>query len=246
MRISAITTLQDSAGPYEVEVYECENPQRIILGVHGNGVRRWDGEKFYYALAEHFTDSVVVLVDQNQPESDGCRLNSLDIAISRNQTALNDIRQKYPKTPIYIVGHSMGAGVAAMLDTQPSNNYVLVAPAVGAQCQKYIARYGQTIVDGMIVTTSDGLYKNITKEFMDSVKTIKWQDVYAQLLQTNRTVHVFESGADEILDDERFELRGMPFTSYIIIDGASHNLSGEYFSDFASMLQVLFDKHLQT
>ncbi len=68
---------------YEFEIFDHLTPKTVIVCAHGNGVRRWDGEKFFYAVAEHFADSAVLLVDQNQPDGDGVRLNPLSILKSR-------------------------------------------------------------------------------------------------------------------------------------------------------------------
>lgn len=239
-RQSNISKHSDTSGDYEVEIFDCKNPERIIVGVHGNGVRRWDGEKFYYQVAEEFTDSVVVLVDQNQIEGDGCRLNSIDIMAARNQKAVEKALAEYPELPIWIVAHSMGCGITSQLDTEGLTGIIFVAPGVGTQVAKYIERYGEDILQGKVIKTSDGLTKNISKEFMDSVKDIKWQDEYQALIDRFSPVHVFESGDDEIVDEERFELREMPFTSYKVIERAKHNFTGEHSQKLFSAIKELF------
>lgn len=239
MRKSEIIKLQDSCGIYEQEIFHAENPKVVIIGIHGNGVRRWDGEKFFYQVAEYFTDSIVVLVDQNQLEADGCRLNSVDIMAERNQKALAEARRQFPDLPVWLVAHSMGCGITSLMDVSGVDGIVFVAPGVGNQVEKYIKRYGADIVEGKVITSSDGLYKNISKEFMDSVAGINWQEKYASLIKKHANVHVFESGADEIVDEERFELRNMPFASYAIINGAKHNFAGKYSAELFSKIEKL-------
>lgn len=238
---STITTFSDSAGDYEQEVFDCSNPKAIIIGVHGNGVRRWDGEKFYYQVSEHFQNCAIYLIDQNQPEKDGCRLNSLFVMVSRVQKAVSSAKTQHPQVPIWVIAHSMGCGVAALLDTAGISGFIFVAPAVGAQTEKYIKRYGPDIINGKVVKTTEGFYKNISKEFMDSVANIKWQKTYSELLSRFPAVHVFESGADEIVDEERFELREMPFASYQIIEDAPHNFHSKYSTELFRKIDSLLD-----
>ncbi len=85
MRQSSVTTNQDKAGDYEVEVFDCVKPKGVIVTAHGNGVRRWDGEEFFYAVAEQYPNYVVMLIDQNQLYEDGCKLNDLQIMVDRVQ-----------------------------------------------------------------------------------------------------------------------------------------------------------------
>jgi len=133
----------------------------------------------------------------------------------------------------------MGCGISALLNTSNIDGMMLIAPAVGSFKDKYAARYGSDVINGKIVKTSDGLTKNISKEFIDSVWHIKWQDEYTKLIDLFAPVHVFESGDDEIIDEERFELRKTPFTSYTIIKGAKHNLSGKYSEELFSNIDKL-------
>lgn len=228
MRKSIVYKHVDSAGEYESEIFDCDMPKAVIIGIHGNGVRRWDGKKFFYQVAEHFSDCIVALVDQNQQLEDGCKLNSLDIMVERNQNVLSVIKEKFPSLDVWIVAHSMGCGVTALMDTTGITGVIFVAPGVGNQVEKYIERYGANVVNGIRTETTDGLVKYISKEFMDSVRGITWQDKFSQLIEKHSNVHAFESGADEIVDDERFELRAMPLASYTIIEGTPHNFSGQY------------------
>ncbi len=61
-RDSMIMTNQDIAGTYETEIFECETkPRGVIVCAHGKGVRRWDGEEFFYQVADHYAEYVVIL-----------------------------------------------------------------------------------------------------------------------------------------------------------------------------------------
>ncbi|MCA9325393.1 alpha/beta hydrolase [Candidatus Saccharibacteria bacterium] len=227
MRQSEIITQTDGAGEYEVEVFDCENPKSVILCVHGNGVRRWDGERFFYAVADHYSDRIVILVDQNQTYMDGCQLNPLEIMVSRVQGIVDMATKDYPNIPKIVMGHSMGCGIATQLDTTSVDRMVFVAPVAGDFMGKQINRYGPEVEQGMVVKTSDGLTKFLTKEYVASFKGIVWEDEYRKFLQKYHEVYVFESGDEEIVGEERLTHRDMPFAEYTIIPGAKHNLAGE-------------------
>ncbi len=230
MRKSEVIKLEDSAGKYEQEIFHSDDPKIVIVGIHGNGVRRWDGEKFFYQVAEEFSDCAVFLVDQNQTEENGVRLNSLDTMVTRNQELIKTAKSRYPESEIWIISHSMGCGINARLDLSDISGSIFVAPTAGDFATKYTARYGDDVWFGKIVKSRSkaGTSKNITKEFMDSVKSIDWDKEYKELLSKYPNIHVFESGAEEIVGEERFELRDMPFASYDIIEGAKHNFEGSH------------------
>jgi pimeloyl-ACP methyl ester carboxylesterase len=227
MRSSTIITKKDSAGPYEVEIFEAPSPKSIVVCSHGNGVRRWDGERFFYEVANHYPVQTFLLVDQNQPMNDGCKLNELAIMVSRVQGLIALAQQKYPGIPITILGHSMGCGIVTRLDLSGVAKIIFVAPAAGNATQKLIERYGPKVADGLLIKTSDGLTKLVSKEYFDSVQGIVWEEEYKKLLQNYKDVYVFESGDEEIVGDERLAHRDLPFADYKIISGATHNYAGE-------------------
>ncbi len=233
MRTSAVTVYTDAAGYYEVEVFDYAEPRSVVICSHGNGVRRWDGEHFFYAVAEHYPDRAFLLVDQNQPYQNGCKLNGLDVMVARVQSLIDIAQRDYPGNPIIVMGHSMGCGVAAELDLSAVEKVIFVAPSAGDQSAKLFKRYGEDIADGKVVTSSDGLTKYVTKKFYDSVQGIVWEDEYKKLLAHYSSVHAFESGDESIVGEERLVHRTMPFAGYKIIPGAKHNYTGK-------PLQLLF------
>ena len=241
-RDSTITTHYDSAGEYEVEVFDTPQPKRVIVTAHGNGVRRWDGQYFFHRLADHYTDSAVLLVDQNQPDGDGVRLNPFPVLVARVQSLIATAKILHPSTPIVIIGHSMGCAVTALLsDLSGVTAIVFVAPAAGEQEQSLIRRYGADIVHGKAVKTSDGLRKVIPAEYVASVKGLVWEDAYANLLNRFSPVYAFEAGEEEVLGEERFAHRHLPFAKYDIIPGAKHNLEGAPLTEFFSRLDHLIN-----
>jgi len=227
MRKSTVTAQTDSAGLYETEVFEVPKPRAIVVCSHGNGVRRWDGEHFFHHLAEHYPQHTFLLVDQNQPIDDGCKLNDLSIMTARVQGLIALARQNYPDVPVVVIGHSMGCGIVSQLDLSGVAKAIFVAPAAGDAAQKLIERYGPDVANGKLTKTKDGLTKLVSKEYFDSIQGIVWEEEYKKLLQHFGQVHVFESGDEQIVGDERKAHRDMPFASYRIIPGAKHDYSGE-------------------
>jgi hypothetical protein len=236
MRESIVHSNTDSAGQYEVEIFDSPNPRRVVVCVHGNGVRRWDGEEFYYKVAEHYADSTVMLVDLNQQEGEGVKINPLPILSSRVQGLIDQAKKMHPGTTIVIIGHSMGCGVITQLDLADVSAVFFVAAAVGSPQPELIKRFGPDIAQGKTTTSSDGLKKIITAEYFDSIKDINWEDEYNKLVQRYSPVYAYEAAEDEILDDRRFAHRNIPFTSYNIISAAKHNLTGQPLADLFNKL----------
>lgn len=227
MRKSTVQTKQDAAGSYEIEVFDAPNPKGILVCSHGNGVRRWDGEKFFYQLAEQYSEYVCMLVDQNQVLEDGCKLNDLSIMVERVQSLIALAKQSYPNVPVIVVGHSMGCGVASHLKLDDVDKVIFVAPAAGNATNKLIERFGPEVANGMMTKSSDGLSKLISKEYFSSVDGIVWEDEYRKMLARYPEVYVFASGAEEIVGEERLAHRDMGFKQYTVILDATHNYSGE-------------------
>ena len=219
---------QDAAGMYETEVFDCDNPKSVVICAHGNGVRRWDGESFFYNVAKRYTNHAFYLVDQTQPFDGGCELIDLRLMVHRVQDMLNQACSDYPGVPITILAHSMGCGVASLLDVRNVTRMIFITPASGDVVQINVARYGKHILDGSMVKTSDGLNKLFSKEYMDSVSGVKWEEKYTALLKHFGEIYVFEAGSDEILTEERRAAnRTLPFKGYKVIDGATHNFHDE-------------------
>ena len=228
MRNSTITTQQDQSGSYEVEIFDCEKPSSVVICVHGRGVRRWDGEKFFYAVADHYPDSAFLLADQNQFEDDEtCILNPLPIATARVQALISLAKQKYPGVPIVVMGHSLGCAITTRLDLTGVEKVIFVTPAAGTDTEKLIARYGADIANGKRATSSDGVTRYFSAEYFASLQDVTWEDEYRKLLDCYQPVYAFESEQEEIVGDERLAHRDMSFASYQIIPGGTHNLHGE-------------------
>lgn len=224
MRKSVVTKQRDTAGEYETEVFGCDEPKSVVICVHGNGVRRWDGENFFYNVAEHYPEHAFYLVDQTQTIEDGCALIDLKLMVARVQVIVNQAQADHPDVPITVLAHSMGCGVASLIDASDVTRMIFVAPASGDVVKINIDRYGKDILNGSMVKTSDGLNKFFSKEYVDSVSGVVWEEKYIELMKNLSEVYVFEAGSDEILTEERRAAnRNLPFKKYKTIDGATHN-----------------------
>jgi Serine aminopeptidase, S33 len=239
-RKSIVITHSDDQGSYESEIFDAPKAKRVIVCSHGNGVRRWDGKHFFHEVAEYFKDSAVMLVDQNQREGNGVRLNPFPTMIMRVQGLIAEAKVRYPNTPIIVLGHSMGCAVASYLDLTGVNMVIFEAPGAGSQEEGLIKRYGPDVLNGKIAETDNGRLKVITKEFVQSVIKLNWDDAYAELLKKFKPVYVYEAGEEEIVGEARIAYRSFPFTKYEIIPHAKHNLSGEPLADFLSRLDSVF------
>ena len=238
-RNSEVIKFSDKAGDFEIEIFDAKNPEVIIVSAHGNGVRRWDGEKFYYQLAEHFTNNTVLLVDQNQPEGDGVRLNDFDLMVARVQKLLDYAKENYDNVPIWVIGHSMGCPISCRLNLEGVSGVIFISPAVGAPEKTMIERYGEDIVKGKTVLTSDGLTKIIPKSYYDSIKGLVWENEYQKIVKSFSPIYVFESGDDEIVGEGRFAHRNIPFTGYEVIEGAKHNFTGKHSEELFEKIDKL-------
>ncbi len=240
-RESSIIPQHDSAGVYEVEIFDCLNPKRVIVCLHGRGVRRWDGEQFFYAVAEHYDDSTVLLVDQFQYYDDVVQLNPLPILVERINGLIKEAMRLHPGVPIVAIAHSMGCGVATFIDTAVLHAMVLVTPAAGNPLKGYLEEYGNDIMNGKVVRNREGTKVNFTAGFVGSMKDIDWKREYEKLVEKFAPTYVFEAGDDEIIGEARFSLRDVPFTKYFILDRAKHNLAGISLEDFFAKLEPLIN-----
>lgn len=238
-RKSSVLTKRDRVGDYEVEIFDSEDPKGVMVCVHGRGVHRWDGEQFFYNVADYYPDYAFLLVEQNQFDGDICLLSPLPVSVSRVQGLISLAAEKYPGTPIFVLGHSMGCGVTARLDLDAVKKVIFVAPAAGAETRKLTERYGDDVAKGKLTVSVDGLKKYMSKEFVDSVYGIDWEDEYRKLLARFAEVYVFEAGEEEIVGKERLRLRSLPFAGYDILPGARHNLLGKPLKDFFVRLSSL-------
>jgi hypothetical protein len=239
MRKSRVITKHDNAGDYEVEIFDTPNPKRVIVCAHGRGVRRWDGENFFYTVAEHYADSAVLLADQNQHEGGMVKMNPLPIMTARMQGLIEEAKRLHPSVPIVVMAHSMGCAVSSFLDMSDVGAVVFVTPAVGAPFQSYIERFGPDIVHGKVITSTEGTKQEFPVAFMESLKGIVWEDEYRKLVERFQPVYAFEAGNDEIVGEGRFKHRDIPFTKYEIIEGAKHNLVGQPLAGFFAKLDLL-------
>lgn len=134
----------------------------------------------------------------------------------------------------------MGCGLITKLELGAVARAIFVAPTAGNETEKLIERYGPEVREGKLTMSSDGLKKYISKAYFDSVQGIVWQEEYKKLLTRYNPVYVFESADEEIVGQERFALREMPFASYTVIPGAKHNLAGRPLRRLFTELDTLF------
>jgi len=117
-----------------LSTWEAEKPQAIIVALHG-----MNDYANAFALAGEWwareADITTYAIDQRgfgrSPEQG--RWPGTETLVADFRAAVEAVRGRHPDTPIYVVGHSMGAGVvlAAMKDAPLSvSGVVLAAPGV--------------------------------------------------------------------------------------------------------------------
>lgn len=105
---------------------EVSHPRTVWLMMHGNAGQASDREYVLRAMQEE--DALYVLEYPGYGARAGSpSQKSIDRAATEAYRAL---RQKYPNTPIGVVGESLGSGPASMLanDPQPPEAIVLITP----------------------------------------------------------------------------------------------------------------------
>jgi len=126
----------------------------------------------------------------------------------------------------------MGCGIVTRLNLNAVGKVIFVAPTAGNESLRLYRRYGSNIVDGKLTVSTDGRKKYMSKEYVASMQGIVWEDEYRALLDRYHEVYVFEAENEEIVGEDRFALRKLPFAGYTIIPGATHNLHGEALERF--------------
>lgn len=122
--------------------YVPESPRAVVLFYHGGGAHSAAGYQFLGNGLQSKSDSVVYMPDiRGHGASDGPRGDAPnpkqvwdDITI-----LIQFIRAEYPQLPLFIGGHSSGAGLILNYVSQPdhelSDGYLLLSPQLGQQAQ---------------------------------------------------------------------------------------------------------------
>ena len=105
---------------------EAQNPRAIWLMMHGNGGQAADRDYVLPRMSEH--DSLYVLEYPGYGSREGSpSRESMDRAASE---AYQLLRSRHPKTPVCVLGESIGSGPACALAAEktPPDKIVLVVP----------------------------------------------------------------------------------------------------------------------
>lgn len=125
-------TIDSSAGPVAISIWGPDRPQAVILALHGYGDH---GTSTFAKAADHWATRGIATW---APDQRGFGRNPSrgrwpggDGLIADAATYAGQLRQRYPCTPVILLGHSMGGGIAlaAAQDAKP-DGLVLAAPAI--------------------------------------------------------------------------------------------------------------------
>ena len=122
-------------GPATVTTWApAKAPRAVILALHGFN----DYRAAFEQLGRHAAGQGVLVEAYDQPgfgaRSDRGRWQGSDALVAELDRSLRDLRTRYPGTPVFVLGESMGAAVAVVAlarpDAPPIDGLILVAPAV--------------------------------------------------------------------------------------------------------------------
>lgn len=167
--------------PWKVEgevvgfAHEVSHPKTVWLMMHGNAGQASDREYVLRAMQEE--DSLYVLEYPGYGARGGSPTQqSINGAATEAYRAL---RQKYPSTPIGVVGESLGSGPASMLATEPQPPEAIV-----------------------LITPFDSLYNVAAKRFwfvpVSVLLADRWDNV-ASLKSYRGTLTIFGARDDEVI-----------------------------------------------
>lgn len=126
-------TLSDGA-KIPVRVWRAPHQQMIMLALHGFN----DSRDAWEDSARYFIDQGITIISPDQRGFGEAPLRGswagTDRMVQDIIEETNLLKKRYPNTPIYFMGESMGGSLlmclAARPDAPPVNGYILLAPAV--------------------------------------------------------------------------------------------------------------------
>lgn len=135
-----------------------KNPQAVIALVHGQG----EHIGRYAHVAKWYNDHGIALMgfdQQGYGKSGGKRghADNLDVLLDDIGQLLEKTRERYPDTPVFLYGHSMGGGlvlhyvlrrdpvIAGLIVTSPLIKLAFEAPALKIMAGKILRRFMPTL-----------------------------------------------------------------------------------------------------
>jgi len=185
-------------------------PKAVLLGLHGFN----DHKGSYKSLGEYLAKNDIALYAYDQRgfgESENIGIWAGEQNMMRDaEVNLRLLKQKYPDTPVYLVGESMGGAVVANLfakDAKPDvDGVILIAPAVwGAEGMSPFLRTGGWILAHTIPYakfTGEGFEKQASDN-IEMLRELGKDDLFIKNTRLDSTYglmnlmgNAYKSGAD--------------------------------------------------
>lgn len=114
--------------------WQAETPRAIILGVHGMNdySRMYDGAGAWWARSASITTYAIDLRGFGNSPGFGQWVGD-ETMVADLRAALGAVRARHPDLPVYVMGHSMGAGLviaAEAEETLGADGIILAAPGI--------------------------------------------------------------------------------------------------------------------
>ena len=204
--------------------------KRVIVYSHGFGVRK-DDRGLFTDIAAVMLDLEHVMFDYNKADD---KLNSLTVSPLTEQTVtlakiLNEVVSKQPNTVIYLICHSQGCVVAAMLKPKGISKTIFLAPpahflGTEAKLEQMSERPGTIIKDGVTsYPRRDGSTTVIPVDYWKSREGVMPITLYNEFAKSSQLT-IINAEQDEVLGITDFS--GLSTDIQVLALPANHDFTG--------------------
>lgn len=187
---------------------------KAIIFSHGFGVKR-DSHGMFNQIGDYFNDQVLVvrfdytLVDT---QKNSTTLFPLSIQKAMLLRVSEYIKAKYNCLKLYLIAHSLGCLIPAMIDQRVFDRIILLAGPVANPFNtliNYFSNREDTIIDlGGVsrIKRSDGSTSIVSSDCWQEIKNVRPISLYRQLSQLSKVVFV-RALDDEVLNESQDDFR---------------------------------------
>lgn len=176
-----------------------------IIFAHGFGVRA-DGREIFTDIAEALPEVNCITFDFNTYDGDGnTTVTPLGEQVKILQSRINQAQEGAT-----LICHSQGCIVAAMANLDKIGQIIFLAPPPEISVERFMKKFGTregSVMnpDGLSsIPRSDGSTTYITKEYIDSIKSIDVPNLYKKVTQSHKLT-IIRATKDNILGETNFD-----------------------------------------